>query len=79
MIKHKIFGDCEFNVELKKEDNCSHCIHNMVCGRKMEELCRNYQFGTSEYSDCAGCIHRFTRWNNESIPCFKCRYFKEGK
>lgn len=65
----------DFNVEIDKETECSRCLHRKVCAYKMEERCVNYRFGTSEHTGCHGCIHRFTRWDKDAVPCFHCKEF----
>jgi hypothetical protein len=42
----------------------------------MEKRCENYQFGTSEGGGCHACLHRFTRFDKDSVPCFTCPWFQ---
>jgi hypothetical protein len=68
--------EVHFKVEIDEETDCKECIHNHVCMHKKERLCLNYEFGTSEYSGCDSCLHRFTRWcRKEPLPCFHCEHF----
>jgi hypothetical protein len=72
--------EVKFNVEIDKEDKCSTCTHNIVCGKNMERRCQNYQFGCSGENGCHGCLHRYTRWDGkDSLPCFKCNEYSEDK
>ena len=76
--EHWLYGKIEFKIDVKDEDQCSKCIHWSVCIGNMEKFCLNYCFGTNQgqpYS-CEQCIHRYTRWNKDMIPCFKCKFFK---
>jgi len=75
--EHWLYGKCKFKVEVIKEESCEDCIHIEVCKMDMERFCENYEFGTSQFSGCDGCIHRFTRYygEEERIPCKKCRFF----
>lgn len=75
--KHWLFGECKFKVEVVNEDKCSECIHEKVCKRSFQDLCLNYEFGTSKETTCDGCIHRHTRYRErkDRIPCFKCKEF----
>lgn len=82
-IKHWLFGfgpdkEIEFNEIVMEESNCSECIHKKVCKFSMEEFCINYKFGTSQHNGCQGCLHRFTRWDKDPIPCFKCKFFEKN-
>jgi len=91
-IKHWLHGECEYNVKVEEETNCSICIHVKVCAKthdwgNMSWLCNNYKFGRSDApAGCEQCSHRFRRWDErQPIPCFKCSHFltkemiKEGK
>ena len=85
MIKHWLHGNIKLNQEIKKETNCRECIHSEVCSLgtfQMDKKCINYEFGTSEYdmNSCLSCINKFTRFDEkQSIPCFKCRFFKKRR
>jgi hypothetical protein len=74
-VKHHIFGHCTFEVLVEKNDDCTQCVHARVCSNRVNEFCDNYCFGTSADTGCHGCVHRYTRWDADPIPCFKCRYF----
>lgn len=80
---HWLFGhgpnkELKFNVFVLKESSCGECLHNKVCDHIMEKRCVNYEFATSEHTSCAGCIHRFTRFDKDDtkIPCFRCPDFR---
>jgi len=76
--KHWLYGDCKFNVDVFKEDHCYECIHEEVCKRDKENFCENYSFGTSEFKNCDGCLHRYTRFYGdlkERFLCFKCKHY----
>jgi hypothetical protein len=78
--KHWLYGDCKFNVDVKKEDDCTTCIHLKVCSRETEEFCKNFLFGTSAFRNCDACTHHCARWNErQPIPCFKCKHYKENR
>lgn len=79
-ISHWLYGECEFNVIVKKETSCSKCLHHKICKLDFSNFCVNYIFGTSEFECCQSCLHRFTRYDRNSIPCFRCNNFrKNGK
>lgn len=89
MKTHWLFGRgpekrLKFVREVDAESNCVECIHNKVCGHKMEDRCENYLFGDSRGSGCTACTHRFTRFDKDAVPCFSCPDFapvaaREGK
>lgn len=68
----------DFKREVDEETDCSACVHREVCGRDVEKRCENYQYGTSERSACQGCSHRFTRYDEKSVPCFSCPWFRKS-
>jgi len=74
---HPVYDEIRMRIRVKEETDCRRCIHHKVCRIDMEKRCANYEMGTSEYPGCAGCIHRFTRWDRDGIPCFYCEDFKE--
>jgi len=76
--KHWLYGKLEFKVDVSVEDECHKCIHWPVCNRDMESFCLNFNFGTTQgqIGSCDRCIHRFTRWDKDRMPCFKCQYFE---
>jgi len=76
-VKHRLYGNCRFNILVRIETDCSKCIHKRVCKRDVSLFCKNYEFGTSEYSGCCSCSHYFTRVDEVSIPCFRCSFFKK--
>lgn len=81
MKTHWLFGSgadkiLTFAREIDIETDCSRCIHREVCDRKMEKRCENYEFGTSEGRGCSSCSHRFTRYHEDSVPCFSCPSFR---
>lgn len=63
-----------FAVEVDTETKCSTCLHIEVCNIDMEKRCSNYSCGNSDRS-CPGCIHRFTRYDKDHVPCFHCRWY----
>ena len=81
MKTHWLFGKgpnkiVEFKHEIDQESDCRYCLHRKVCDRhNTEQRCINYEFGTSEHRGCGGCLHRFTRWDKDAIPCFHCEDF----
>ena len=86
-VEHWLYGKCEFEELIDKETDCSTCIHVKVCKViwirigyvPMEDICINHYFSCSKES-CENCIHKFTRYDNkQSIPCFKCKFYKENK
>jgi len=81
IVEHSLYGKCKFNKKVKKETNCVECVHNKVCRYDLAERCFNYEFGTSEgkLDSCPSCIHRYTRWRQDNIPCFKCKDFLAKK
>ena len=69
-----------FNVEVCEETRCVVCIHEKVCDQRMEHRCKNFRFGTSRYTGCEACVHRFTRWDGDtSLPCFICDDFLDER
>ena len=79
--KHWLHGELRFLVDVQQEDSCLKCVHWHVCKKDMQNFCENYCFGTSENTNCGGCLHRHTRprfgHQKDGIPCFKCGHFKE--
>lgn len=73
-IHHSFFGWFMLHMETETESNCAKCIHRRVCDGDMEKRCSNYELGTSAGKGCDGCIHRFTRFDDDKkkIPCFYC-------
>jgi len=67
-----------FEHEIDVEADCTKCVHRKVCDYKMDKRCENYTFGTSQFSGCQGCLHKYTRWDKDAVPCFSCPYFQEG-
>lgn len=65
----------EFIQEIDEETKCQDCIHKKVCASVMEHRCINYTFGTSEFRGCQGCVHKYTRFDKDPIPCFSCPDF----
>ncbi len=83
MKTHWLFGRgpdhvLDFKREIDEETDCGKCIHREVCDRDMEKRCENYVFGTSAERSCHSCLHRFTRYDKDSVPCFSCPWFEEG-
>jgi hypothetical protein len=42
----------------------------------MEKRCINHNWGSSEGSGCHNCLHKYTKWDKDAVPCFKCKDFK---
>lgn len=75
--EHWLHGKCYFNVGVDHEHDCRYCIHNFVCKRTMEDLCENFDWGTSEgRGGCDHCLHKYTRYNRDKIPCFSCSMYE---
>lgn len=75
--EHWLHGKCYFNVDVEHEHECRYCTHNYVCKRTMEDLCENYDFGTSEgRGNCDHCLHKYTRYNRDKLPCFSCLMYE---
>ncbi len=78
---HWLFGSGPANVldfkrEVDTETDCNACLHREVCDMNMEKRCENYKFGDSRGRSCAGCSHRFTRYDDTApVPCFSCPWF----
>ena len=78
ILIHWLYGNCGFNVLVRKESKCAKCLHRRVCPVDMSKFCLNYEFGTSDcrvFNSCESCNHKFTRFDKDRIPCFRCRYF----
>lgn len=69
----------DFAREIDVETDCTKCIHNQVCDHNMEKRCENYQCGTSVGNGCQSCLHRYTRWDKDAVPCFTCPWFEAKK
>jgi len=78
---HWLFGRgkdkrLDFKHPVAVETKCGECVHKKVCGYDMTKRCANYEWSTSVGpTGCHQCIHRFTRWDKDSVPCFKCADF----
>ncbi len=81
MIKHWLHGEIKLKHEIAEETRCIGCLHSKVCDRSMGSRCLNFKFSTSNGnpSSCDQCIHRFTRFDRDPIPCFACGDFLEAK
>ena len=84
MKTHWLFGRgpdrlLDFKREIDEETDCGKCIHREVCDRDMEKRCENYVFGTSaaEGRSCQSCLHKYTRYDKDRVPCFSCPWFEE--
>jgi hypothetical protein len=77
---HWLFGKGP-NMEVKSfkpikiETKCLKCIHDKVCSHDVIKLCVNYKFCRSDAAGCHSCIHQYTRFDNEPVPCFNCENF----
>ena len=83
MKTHWLFGRgpdklLDFKREIDEETDCGKCLHREVCDRNMEKRCENYVFGTSAGHGCQGCLHKYTRYDKDAVPCFSCPWFEEG-
>lgn len=83
MKTHWLYGDgpdkiLDFKREVDEETDCGKCTHREVCDRNMEKRCENYVFGTSAASGCQGCLHKYTRYDKDPVPCFSCPWFEES-
>ena len=81
---HWLYGKDKRKFKIDKETDCSKCLYKKLCfilqkSVSYEILCKNYKFGRSDYEGCHSCLHKFTRFDKETIPCFICKYFKEKK
>jgi len=80
---HWLFGRgpdkvLDFKREVDEETDCGKCIHREVCDRNTEKRCNNFVFGSSgTKGGCLACSHRFTRYHQDSVPCFSCPWFEE--
>ena len=81
MKTHWLFGRgpdkvLDFAREIDAETDCSKCIHREVCDYNMEKRCANYEFGASGARGCQSCLHRYTRYDKDNVPCFTCPWFR---
>jgi len=77
---HWLYGhgpnkELDFNIYVESETKCKECIHRHVCNYNMAKRCVNRTFATSSATGCGGCIHRYTRWDKDHVPCFQCNDF----
>ena len=78
MKTHWLYGsgpnkELKFKHEVDEETDCSTCIHNKVCSHNMEKRCSNFDFARSDrHPGCDLCLHRFTRYDKDPVPCFHC-------
>ena len=63
-------------IKIKRETDCSQCVHYLVCRFDLPSFCKNYQFGNSRFwvESCATCIN-----TKSGVPCFRCEYFEKRK
>lgn len=81
MKTHWLFGRgpdkiLDFKKEIDVETDCGGCIHNEVCDHNNEKRCENYVFGDSRGKSCQGCLHKYTRYDKDKVPCFTCPWFR---
>lgn len=80
MKTHWLYGKgpdkaLEFAVEVDADTDCVACVHVAVCDHSMEKRCSNYTFGCSDrMRGCQQCLHRFTKWDKDAVPCFHCKF-----
>ena len=86
MKTHWLYGfgtnkEVKFKKEINQETKCQPCLHRKVCSFNMEKRCVNYEWGTSEHKPehCYSCVHHYTRFDKDSIPCFRCNDFLKKK
>jgi len=82
MKTHWLFGidpnkEVKFKKEIDEETDCNKCIHKKVCMRDMPKRCINFEMSNSNAFSCGTCVHNFTRFSRNSIPCFYCKDFLE--
>lgn len=75
---HWLYGEgpqrlLHFKTAILEESRCQECAHRNVCSFEMGKRCVNFDFGNSDGSDCGQCLHRFTRYDKERVPCFLCK------
>lgn len=75
VIDHWLFQKVKLNVLVEKETDCAQCGHWQVCSKTFESFCKNFEFGCAPARGCQACLHRFTRWHTDPIPCFECKHF----
>lgn len=68
--------------QITKETNCMNCIHRKVCSFDKTRFCVNYQFKNNSNGkvSCGTCIcsfRRYATYEEDYLPCFKCKYFDE--
>jgi len=81
MVRHSLHHNCFFKVHVLEEKRCRWCVHSQVCSHDMSKVCKNYDWGTSAVpaSHCNACIHHYTRYHEDGIPCFDCAYFQKRR
>jgi hypothetical protein len=77
---HWLYGsgadkELHFKEAVAEETKCSQCIHVRVCSISVEKRCVNFERGTSLRDGCACCVHHYTRFDRQPVPCFLCRQF----
>ncbi len=81
MKTHWLYGlgpnkEIKFKKEISNETNCLKCVHLRVCDRDTNKRCVNLDWGTSVgHTGCDHCLHKYTRWDKDKIPCFRCNFF----
>ena len=74
MIKHWLYKEIEYKMEIEKETDCSSCFHNVVCNVDKEKRCVNFEWGHSNGAGCGMCVHQYPRWDSKQpVPCFHCK------
>ena len=78
MKEHWLYGKREYNIDVSRETDCARCIHTEVCDHDVEKRCANYSWGNSgrHLYGCETCVHQYTRFDKDNIPCFRCTSFK---
>jgi len=63
MIKHWLYKEIEYKMEIEKETDCSSCFHNVVCNVDKEKRCVNFESLWDTFPAACGVM----KWSNESI------------
>lgn len=64
-----------FKRDVDRETDRSLCAHDHICSHKEETRCVNHDRGRASGAGCAGCLHSYTRYDRQPVPCFHCEDF----
>lgn len=83
MKTHWLYGNgpdkvLVFEHEIDEETDCGACLHRKVCDRDTGKRCENHTTSVSGEKGCQACIHKYTRYDKDSVPCFTCPDFAAG-